>query len=35
MVPPNESNTTTDAISGFLQAIRSSSHLVRAAVRET
>ena len=24
MVPPNESNTTTDAISGFLQAIRSS-----------
>ena len=27
MVPPNESNTTTDAISGFLQAIRSSSIL--------
>jgi eukaryotic-like serine/threonine-protein kinase len=27
MVPPNESKTTTDAISGFLQAIRGSSIL--------
>ncbi len=27
MVPPNDSNTTTDAISGFVEAIRSSSIL--------
>ena len=35
MVPANESNTTTDAISGFLQVVRSSSILSEAAVRET